>query len=125
LPFRIPRVNDGIRTRGILRLRLRMTKRVELDCPAQYCAGSCVAPYTWYQQSMTVGKVAVAIPEPTLARARAHVEGGRAKSLSALVSEALEEKLSGERLAAVLADMDATSGIPSKKARAWAKKILP
>jgi Arc/MetJ-type ribon-helix-helix transcriptional regulator len=74
---------------------------------------------------MNVGKVAVAIPKPTLARARAHVEGGRAKSLSALISEALEEKLSNERLSDVLAQMDVAEGKPSKKAIAWAKKILP
>jgi hypothetical protein len=46
---------------------------------------------------MNVAKVAIAIPKPTLA-------------LSALVSEALEEKLANERLAEVLAEMDVVAG---------------
>jgi Arc/MetJ-type ribon-helix-helix transcriptional regulator len=74
---------------------------------------------------MTVAKVAVAIPKTMLERARAHVEEGHAKSLSALVSEALDEKLSNQRLAEILADMNLTAGKPNKKAIAWAKKILP
>jgi Arc/MetJ-type ribon-helix-helix transcriptional regulator len=74
---------------------------------------------------MTVAKVAVAIPKTTLERARAYVEEGRAKSLSALVSEALDEKLSNQRLAEILADMNSTAGKPNKEAIAWAKKILP
>lgn len=42
---------------------------------------------------MTAAKVAVAIPKDVLARAKKEVRAGRAKSLSAFVSEAIDQRL--------------------------------
>jgi len=56
---------------------------------------------------MTTRKVALTIPEDALRLAKREVVLGRAKSLSAFVSEAVEEKLAREALSDVL---DAVNG---------------
>jgi len=73
---------------------------------------------------MTAAKVALTIPADVLEAAKKEVEAGHAKSLSAFVSEAVDEKLRRDELEAVLDDLDAKHGPPSKVARAWAKKLL-
>ena len=69
---------------------------------------------------MNTAKVAVSIPKEVLERAKAEVATGRAKNLSALVSEALDERLRRDELGAILEAMDAEHGPVSKAARAWA-----
>ncbi len=73
---------------------------------------------------MKAAKVAVSIPKDVLERAKAEVASGRAKNLSALVSETLEERLDRDELDAILKAMDAEYGPPSKEAKAWAKRVL-
>jgi hypothetical protein len=73
---------------------------------------------------MTVSKVAVTIPVGILRRAKEQVKAGRAKSLSALVSEAVDEKVSRNQLLEILDAMDAEFGKPGKKAHTWAKRVL-
>jgi len=73
---------------------------------------------------MTVAKVAVTIPIAVLALAKREVGAGRAKSLSAFVSEAVDEKLRRYELVEILDAMDAEHGKPSAEARAWARNIL-
>ena len=73
---------------------------------------------------MNTAKVAVSIPKEVLERAKAEVATGRAKNLSALVSEALDERLRRDELGAILEAMDAEHGPVSKAARAWAKRVL-
>ena len=73
---------------------------------------------------MTTTKVALSISAEAIARAKKEVRSGRAKSLSAFVSEALEEKLHRDDLAKVLDAMDAEHGRPSKKATEWARRVL-
>jgi len=73
---------------------------------------------------MTAAKVAVSIPEDSLKLARKAVRAGHAKSLSALVTTALEEKLARDELAEILNAMDKELGKPSKEARTWAKRVL-
>jgi hypothetical protein len=73
---------------------------------------------------MTAAKIAVTVPRDVLKRARAQVKAGMAKSLSALVSEAMEEKVRRDELAAILDMMDAEHGAPDKAAQAWAKRVL-
>ena len=73
---------------------------------------------------MTTAKVALSIPQEVLEEARKEVAAGRSKSLSALVSEALDEKLRRAELAAILDDMDAEHGKPGKAAHAWARRVL-
>lgn len=73
---------------------------------------------------MTTAKVAVSIPKDTLELARKEVRAGRSKSLSALISEALDDRLRRRELAEILDAMDAEHGPPNKAARAWAKRVL-
>jgi len=73
---------------------------------------------------MTTAKVAVSLPKDVLERAKAEVATGRAKNLSALVSETLDERLRRDELGAILEAMDAEHGPVSKSAKAWAKRVL-
>ena len=73
---------------------------------------------------MSTAKVALSIPEDVLEDARREVAAGRAKSLSAFVSAAMDEKLRRDELTAILDAMDAEHGRPSKAARAWARRVL-
>jgi Arc/MetJ-type ribon-helix-helix transcriptional regulator len=73
---------------------------------------------------MTTTKVALSISSEAIARAKREVQSGRAKSLSAFVTEALEEKLERDDLAEILDAMDAEQGPPGKKARQWARRVL-
>jgi hypothetical protein len=78
----------------------------------------------WYDKSMTTSKVAVSVPTETLRLARREVRLGHAKSLSSLVSDAIEEKLRTNELTEILDAMDAEYGKPNKQAKAWAKRVL-
>lgn len=73
---------------------------------------------------MTAIKIAVTVPEDVLRRAKAQVKAGHAKTLSSLVSEAVEEKVARNELSAILDAMDAEHGPVSKAAKAWAKRLL-
>ena len=73
---------------------------------------------------MTKAKVALTIPDDVLLLAKREVRAGRAKSLSAFVSEAVDEKLRRAELLSILDAMDAAHGKPSRTARAWAKRVL-
>lgn len=61
---------------------------------------------------MTTTKIAVTVPEELLRKARAAVRQGGARSLSAYVSEALEQKTMLEDLDSMLQEMLAESGGP-------------
>jgi hypothetical protein len=73
---------------------------------------------------MTTTKVALSIASGAIDRAKKEVRRGRAKSLSAFVSEAVDEKLRRDELSEVLDAMDREHGVPGKAARAWARKLL-
>jgi hypothetical protein len=61
---------------------------------------------------MTTAKIAVTVPRELLRRARGAVHRGRARSLSAYVSAALEQKTMLDDLDAMLQEMLAESGGP-------------
>ncbi len=73
---------------------------------------------------MTTEKVALTIPVEVVRAAKKRVKAGRAKSLSAFVSEAVNEKLRRDELVEILDAMDAKHGKPGKAAQAWAKRVL-
>jgi hypothetical protein len=73
---------------------------------------------------MTTAKVALSIPTELLALAKKRVKAGRAKSLSAFVTGAVDEKLRRDDLTQLLDELDARHGAPDKAARAWAKQVL-
>jgi hypothetical protein len=64
------------------------------------------------------------MPVEVLRLAKSEVASGRAKSLSAFVAEAVDEKLRRDELAGILDAMDLELGKPSKAATAWAKRVL-
>ena len=61
---------------------------------------------------MTMEKIAVSVPRETLARARRAVRKGRAASVSAYVTAAIEEKAKLDELADMLTAMLEESGGP-------------
>lgn len=73
---------------------------------------------------MIKAKVALTIPADVLAGAKKQVRAGRARSLSAFVSEAVGEKLRRDQLTAILDAMDAEHGRPNKAAGTWARRVL-
>jgi hypothetical protein len=68
--------------------------------------------------------VAVTLPNPLLARAREQVRTRGAPSLSALVAQALEEKLERDRLQEVLDQMAVEYGPLSSDDLTWADRLL-
>ena len=64
------------------------------------------------------------MPAEVVRLAKREVAAGRAKSLSAFVSEAVDEKLRRDELTAILDAMDVEHGKPTKAAKTWAKRVL-
>jgi antitoxin ParD1/3/4 len=74
---------------------------------------------------MTSAKVAISLPREVLARARAAVRRGDAPSLSAYVSQAIEEKTSDDDLMKMLEEMlEETGGPPTPEEIHWADGVL-
>ena len=73
---------------------------------------------------MNAAKIAVTIPADTLKLARKQVKQGHAKSLSALMAQALDEKISRNELTEILDAMDREFGKPNRAAQAWAKRVI-
>lgn len=69
-------------------------------------------------------KIAVSVPEDLVAEAEEAVAAGRAPSVSAYVSAAMQEKTRNDRLIDVLDEMDRELGPPGKRAEAWARQVL-
>lgn len=61
---------------------------------------------------MTKAKIAVSLPPALVSRAEAAVRAGRARSISAYVAAALEEKVKLDELETMLAAMLAETGNP-------------
>ena len=61
---------------------------------------------------MTMGKIAVSLPRPTLVRARRAVREGKATSMSAYVAKAIDQKSMLDDLDELLTEMLAESGGP-------------
>jgi Arc/MetJ-type ribon-helix-helix transcriptional regulator len=80
------------------------------------------------ETGVTRSRVTVTVPSDVLAEAIAHVEGGRARSLSAYVSEALREKVVRDSRRDAYMDwlkqLDEELGLPSPQAYAWAREVL-
>ena len=70
------------------------------------------------------GEIAVTLPRQQIAIAQRAVAEGRAASVSAYVSHALERWDADERLAKMLARMHAEPGAPSSADRDWARHEL-
>ncbi|MBX3187518.1 MAG: hypothetical protein KF819_10910 [Labilithrix sp.] len=73
---------------------------------------------------MSSEKVALSMPAGVLHLAKKEVAAGRAKSLSAFVAEAVDEKLRRDELSRILDAMDAEHGKTTRAEKAWAKRVL-
>lgn len=74
---------------------------------------------------MTTQKVAITVPEKTLASARRAVKAGRAQSLSAYVARALEHQSMIDDLDSLLEELLKETGGPLTAAeKRWADSIL-
>lgn len=73
---------------------------------------------------MRKARVTVTVRKAVLAKAERQVKRGRAKSVSAWVDSAMEEKARREDLAALLAEMKAENGPASATEEAWARDVL-
>jgi hypothetical protein len=70
---------------------------------------------------MTAKKIAITVPEKTLAGARRAVKSGNAKSLSAYISRAIEQKTMSDDLDAWLEEWETETGGPlTTSEKAWA-----
>jgi hypothetical protein len=84
----------------------------------------CGAREAEYDLRMQKARVTVTVRRDILAKAERQVRRGRAKSVSAWVDAAMEEKARREDLAALLAEMKAENGPPTAKEEAWARAVL-
>jgi hypothetical protein len=74
---------------------------------------------------MTAHKIAITVPEKTLANARRAVKSGKAKSLSAYVSRAIEQQNMQDDLDSLLEELLKKSGGPMTAAeKDWADETL-
>lgn len=73
---------------------------------------------------MHKARVTVTVRKEVLAKAERQVRRGKARSLSAWVDSAIEEKARREDIAALLAEMRAENGPPSAEEEAWARSVL-
>lgn len=78
----------------------------------------------WYEQSMAMEKVTVALSPSVLKRAKSAVRKGRAKSLSALVNAVLDEQLRRDELNLLFDRWDEERGAPTATDEAWARHVL-
>jgi hypothetical protein len=73
---------------------------------------------------MQRARVTVTVRRETLAKAERQVRSGRAKSVSAWVDSAMEEKARREDLAALLAEMKSEGRAATKAEQVWARAVL-
>jgi Arc/MetJ-type ribon-helix-helix transcriptional regulator len=73
---------------------------------------------------MQKARVTVTVRRQVLAKAERQVKRGRAKSVSAWVDSAMEEKARREDLATLLAEMKAENGPATPKEEEWARNVL-
>lgn len=73
---------------------------------------------------MQKARVTVTVRREVLARAERQVKHGNARSVSAWVDAAMEEKARREDLAALLAEMRAENGEATAEEQAWARGVL-
>jgi hypothetical protein len=73
---------------------------------------------------MQKARVTVTVRREVLAKAERQVKRGNARSVSAWVDAAMEEKARREDLAALLSEMRAENGAASAEEQAWARAVL-
>jgi 16S rRNA G1207 methylase RsmC len=77
-----------------------------------------------YDFRMQKARVTVTVRREILEKAARQVKRGKARSVSAWVDAAMEEKARREDLAALLSEMRAENGPPTAEEKAWARAAL-
>jgi hypothetical protein len=78
----------------------------------------------WYDNGMTTTKIAITLPEEQLVRVQRAVRAGRAESVSGYITRVLEEQEREESLRALVQDLIAEHGEPTREEKTWAKRAL-
>lgn len=73
---------------------------------------------------MTIGKIAVSLPQQLIDAARQAVASGRAASVSAYVAEALSRRQQEDALSDLVAEWIVEDGAPTSADYAWAHEVL-
>lgn len=73
---------------------------------------------------MQKARVTVTVRREVLAKAERQVKRGSARSVSAWVDAAMEEKARREDLATLLSEMRAENGAATTEEQAWARAVL-
>jgi Arc/MetJ-type ribon-helix-helix transcriptional regulator len=73
---------------------------------------------------MGTRKITVSVPEDLADEIKEEVACGRADSVSALVCEAVKDRLQEDRLDEVLAELRREIGPPTREDREWVRSVL-
>ena len=73
---------------------------------------------------MNRSKIAVSVPTKLVGKVRRAVARGRAPSISAYVTQALEARTQNEEMLELLEQMDRDHGKPGREATRWARQVL-
>lgn len=73
---------------------------------------------------MTAAKIAITLPREQLTQVQRAVRDGRADSVSGYIARAVAQQAREESLGALLAELTRQHGAPSRKAKAWARRVL-
>jgi len=106
----------------IAALKRRQAQAVTLR--ARVAGGNCLGDDHGYDSGMTAAKIAISLAPKHLKRAREEVRAGRAASVSGHIARALEMQARRESLQALVGELIAEHGEPSKKDFAWARSVL-
>ncbi|HVJ15586.1 MAG TPA: hypothetical protein VM686_09095 [Polyangiaceae bacterium] len=73
---------------------------------------------------MTAAKIAITLPPEQLAKAQQAVRRGRARSVSAYISQALAAQDRADTLQVLVGELVREHGEPTRSEEAWARRVL-
>ena len=73
---------------------------------------------------MNRSKIAVSVPSRLVTKVRRAVARGRAASVSAYVTQAIEARTQNDEMLDLLEQMDRAHGKPNAEATRWARQVL-
>jgi antitoxin ParD1/3/4 len=73
---------------------------------------------------MNRSKIAVSVPTQLVSKVRRAVAKGRATSVSAYVTQAIEARTQNDEMLELLEQMDRERGKPDAEATRWARQVL-
>jgi hypothetical protein len=73
---------------------------------------------------MAKAKIAITLEPDAIARVKARVRARKAASVSAFIARAVDRELEEESMADLIQEMEKRGGKPTRRDRAWARKVL-